>query len=86
MSQNNDTTITLDIWLEKEKKLTCQIQTLRKALKQKHLCEICFWSEKSIALIPCGHTFCEDCTIRMMDKQTCAMCRADIFETIRIYI
>jgi len=86
MSQNDKTAITLSMWIEREKKFASQLDTLQKALKQKHLCEICICNEKCFALKPCGHTYCEDCTTKMMDKQTCAMCRADILKTFRIYL
>jgi len=46
-------------------------------------CTICLDTKVSIALIPCGHTFCQQCVLRL-DK--CAICRKSIQSQLRIYM
>jgi hypothetical protein len=55
---------------------------------QEHLgCKVCFKHKISVALVKCGHTFCNSCTIQFNNK--CAVCRTlfcDYDEKIRIHI
>jgi hypothetical protein len=46
-------------------------------------CKICLAKEVSQAVIPCGHTFCEDCCGRQMTA--CYFCRTQIRDRVRLY-
>ncbi|CAE8617929.1 unnamed protein product [Polarella glacialis] len=48
------------------------------------LCVICMSSRKDMALIPCGHTFCQQCVHRA-DMKTCAICRQPVASTLRLH-
>ena len=47
-------------------------------------CMICMGSAINHVLIPCGHTFCEDCCDKQ--KTACYTCRAQIRDRLRIYV
>lgn len=47
------------------------------------LCPICMTKEVVQAVIPCGHTFCEDCCRPQMTG--CYICRAQIRDKVRIF-
>lgn len=47
------------------------------------LCSICTTEKISAVLIPCGHTFCNNCTQRQ--KSMCYVCRCPVKERMRIY-
>lgn len=42
----------------------------------KTLCGICLVKEKNMALIPCGHVYCEDCISHTMTA-ICPYCRRE---------
>jgi len=44
-------------------------------------CPICFDNNIKICLVPCGHTFCDECDIRFK----CAICRTNILSKQKIY-
>ena len=46
-------------------------------------CPICYENEKSIALIGCGHTFCNRCKDNL---SYCPVCRNRVTGYIRIYL
>lgn len=48
------------------------------------LCAICMNNKKDMALIPCGHTFCQQCVHRAHMK-TCAICRQPVASTLRLH-
>ena len=47
------------------------------------LCKVCLVNEQNVALLPCGHVFCAECTPRF--GEFCPLCRASIQEELRIY-
>lgn len=61
------------------------VQTLRTGttVSSEPNCPICLNESVSVALAPCGHTFCKTCTQRMMME--CAICRGRIKDRIKIY-
>jgi hypothetical protein len=48
-------------------------------------CMVCFTNHISIAFVPCGHTFCEDCTSRVSRGFTCFVCRQTITQQQKLY-
>lgn len=48
------------------------------------LCNICMNDNISFALIPCGHTFCNNCTQKT--RYTCFICRSNVQQKMKIYI
>ncbi|XP_053392226.1 baculoviral IAP repeat-containing protein 7-B-like [Mercenaria mercenaria] len=54
-----------------------------RALKHRMTCKICLVNDACIVFIPCGHMVsCRQCAGR---QNKCAVCRADIKDTIRAY-
>jgi len=47
-------------------------------------CAICMDRKKDIALIPCGHTFCQQCVNRA-DMKICSICRQPVSSTLRLH-
>jgi hypothetical protein len=53
---------------------------------QKKMCPVCFDSEVNTALVPCGHTYCKNCS--EMDTSRfakCPQCRASINNRVKIF-
>jgi hypothetical protein len=48
-----------------------------------HICSICMTKEVSQALVPCGHTFCDDCAGRQ--QTACYVCRVQIRDKLRLF-
>ena len=46
-------------------------------------CTICMHKEVSVAVTPCGHTFCDDCCRTQMTA--CYICRLQIRDRVRLY-
>lgn len=47
------------------------------------VCSVCFSEPVSMASIPCGHTFCQQCANRQ--SITCYICRASVKDKIKVY-
>jgi hypothetical protein len=47
------------------------------------ICSICTVDKINCTLVPCGHTFCNNCTHKQ--RSLCYICRAPIRERMRIY-
>lgn len=47
-------------------------------------CVICLNDTKEYTLVPCGHTFCKDCTRRMKSANTCFFCRSTINMCVKV--
>ena len=53
------------------------------------LCVVCMDAPKHCVMVPCGHQcVCEACAKQLTQatSPTCPMCRADVRETIRVYL
>lgn len=50
---------------------------------QSPLCSVCTTEKINSALIPCGHTFCNNCAMRQ--RNFCYICRTNVRERMRIY-
>ena len=47
------------------------------------MCPICLGESVSMAIVPCGHTFCVTCARRMMHE--CGVCRGKIRDRMKLY-
>ncbi|KAL3688908.1 hypothetical protein R1sor_015217 [Riccia sorocarpa] len=51
-----------------------------------HVCCICMVGTKGAAFIPCGHTFCRQCTRKLRrERETCPICNCEIDGVLKIY-
>jgi hypothetical protein len=48
------------------------------------MCTICFEHPINICIVPCGHTFCSECTLNQIRFQ-CAVCRTNIISKQKIF-
>jgi hypothetical protein len=48
------------------------------------VCNICMFDNISHVLVPCGHTFCNNCTQKT--RHSCFICRSNVNQKMRIYI
>tara|TARA_B100001123_G_C14577323_1_gene736706 strand:- start:3 stop:422 length:420 start_codon:yes stop_codon:yes gene_type:complete len=56
---------------------------LENNIKGKYECSICFENPKQIMFIPCGHSFCRECSLKFVDE--CCICRQRIEKRQNIY-
>ena len=47
------------------------------------LCSICFDDTIQFAFVPCGHTFCNNCTKKQV--LSCSICRGMVREIVKLY-
>ena len=47
------------------------------------LCPICITESVGMAIVPCGHTFCQTCARRMMTE--CGVCRGRVRDRMKLY-
>jgi Zinc finger, C3HC4 type (RING finger) len=59
------------------------IQPLLKNDKTEPQCSICLLEPISSAIVPCGHTFCSNCSKKQ--NTTCFICRGKIRERIKLF-
>ncbi|MES9880099.1 MAG: RING-HC finger protein [Sedimenticola sp.] len=61
---------------------------VREAREDIKRCVICASKEKNVTLIPCSHTFCDDCVdkMRAAEGSKCAFCRQKIFGSFPIHL
>jgi hypothetical protein len=48
------------------------------------VCGICTNEKISVALIPCGHTYCQSCAAKQ--KNVCFICRTNVKDRLRIFL
>jgi hypothetical protein len=72
---------------EHEKRLAIQAAK-EEANEQSNIlqCNICLTKNKDSVLIPCRHTYCEDCADHMINDDKCAYCRSFVIERVKIYL
>jgi hypothetical protein len=56
---------------------------LENNIKGKYECSICFENPKNVMYIPCGHSFCKECSDKFVDE--CCICRQRIVKRQNIY-
>lgn len=47
-------------------------------------CPVCFTKEINMAVLPCGHTYCQECCMKM--SNSCFVCSATLLNRTRIYL
>lgn len=52
-------------------------------LASEPLCPICITESVGMAIVPCGHTFCQTCARRMMTE--CGVCRGRVKDRLKLY-
>jgi hypothetical protein len=50
------------------------------------MCSICQTDSITHCIIPCGHTYCNTCTKRVIANKNCYICRKQIKDKIKLYI
>ncbi|NBP57196.1 hypothetical protein EBU71_11820, partial [bacterium] len=58
-------------------------QLLLKSEKSEPQCSICLLEPVSSVIVPCGHTFCTNCSKKQ--NTTCFICRGKIRERVKLY-
>ena len=48
------------------------------------LCPICITESIGMAIVPCGHTFCQTCARRMMTE--CGVCRGRVRDRLKLFV
>jgi hypothetical protein len=61
-----------------------QVFKTANTLNSEPICAICIMKHVGYAIVPCGHTFCEQCVRRM--NYECGICRTRIKERMKIFI
>lgn len=51
---------------------------------QKKMCPVCFEREVCMVMIPCGHTYCDECS-KYDYRAKCPQCRATINSRVKMY-
>ncbi len=93
-----------EVLKEKLDKLTSQLTYMRSFFSEllqgvikeenqnNHTCSICFERKVQNVLVPCGHTFCEECvknserTISSNSQKKCGICRSPYSQAIKFYM
>ena len=67
-----------------------KLDILKNKLKNKDLtiCSICMEEQIDCAFIPCGHTFCNKCILKISNNSIfrCFLCRNEVFQFLKIYL
>ncbi|XP_053374457.1 uncharacterized protein LOC128547003 [Mercenaria mercenaria] len=82
-------TLTETAWEKREHELLLAHQRALSKAKQEArdelmLCIICLSAQKDHTLVPCGHTFCEDCVDQIKAKGKCCFCNAKIRSSVKV--
>jgi hypothetical protein len=64
--------------------MNIKLQAKVEDLLAKLLCSICYHNQKSCALVPCGHLFCEDC-ITSTFTAVCPVCRREFTAKLGVF-
>jgi predicted O-linked N-acetylglucosamine transferase (SPINDLY family) len=68
---------------ESENRLRRTIEIQKEELRQElETCVICYTEKKNVVLVPCGHTFCNTCALRMGER--CGFCREMVHDVVRM--
>lgn len=92
-----DKAVEFDLHLKKIQRLNADLQekaekTLRSVRDMvgtvkpaKKNCSVCYTRERTHALVPCGHLFCESCSERAIRSNRCFVCRSAIESSMRCF-
>lgn len=77
-SQNLSQKIIAELSSMKNEKATADSQ---------HVCNICLENRKNVVVVPCGHTFCSDCTKSIFEQNLdCPYCKAKIVNVNKLFL
>ena len=48
-------------------------------------CPVCFTRERT-TLVPCGHPFCDSCSVRACRRGRCHTCRSTVESNLRVFL
>jgi len=60
------------------------LPTMMTQVKSEPHCSICLLESISYAMVPCGHTYCGNCSKKQ--NTTCFMCRTQIRERVKLFL
>jgi hypothetical protein len=72
----------------KQKRTDCKkhIEVLKRLdQKQLHTCGICLKNPIDTAMVPCGHTICEECLLKTQNITECFVCRQHVTSMMKLY-
>jgi len=49
-------------------------------------CPVCFTRERTHVLVPCGHPFCDSCSVRACRRGRCHTCRGTVESNLRVFL
>ena len=58
--------------------------TKKTDIQEGHTCPVCYKRECNIAMIPCGHVFCKECTL-VSKNNICYICRKSDCQYLQLY-
>lgn len=70
---------------DKMQELNAKMQKRIEELFLKTLCSVCYVNEKNMALVPCGHLFCNVC-IGQTITAVCPICRRDFKDKLAVFL
>ena len=53
--------------------------------KPTHKCSVCYMRERTHAIVPCGHVFCELCVTRCQTRNQCFVCRGEPTGILKVF-
>ena len=53
--------------------------------KPTNKCSVCYMRPRTHALTPCGHLFCELCSVRCQTRNQCLVCRGEPVGVLKIF-
>jgi len=81
------TIVNTEMHKKKLNKLTSQLENVQEMLDNKLNCKICFERTRDTVLIPCGHVFCNLCSIYLKEGlEKCAICKNGIDKLQKCFI
>lgn len=59
-------------------------------VEQEQTCTICFQTKEdgvnvNVALVPCGHCYCEDCVERIKEDSSCPQCKQSVSGSLKVF-
>lgn len=75
----------MEIELQAQRAQCLEISTNLDQLKMSFKCQICLTLDVTHVLVPCGHTFCGDCSSRLTQNK-CPYCRSAIQRRNKFYL
>lgn len=58
--------------------------TKKTDIQEGHICAVCYKRDSNVAMIPCGHVFCKECTM-VSKNNVCYVCRKTDVQYLQLY-